>query len=405
MTEHQTLERKVVWTGWVGHDGRSGIRRAPDGRKEILPGRGIGNNYWDLLPFGGLDCYATILYYAAVRTLARLEREILAHLEWTMPRGALAFDPEQLKRHAAEVKTTGNYRFWNPRTQRFVACVDADGVAHDYGYTFLNLEAVYYGFATPEHARAILSWINGERLVADDTAQGADIYHWRFATRASTRHNVDWYFWAWSNPEDVPWGGQAQDGGAVLGFSYHDLMARLRVLGPDNAWACLRVILAWYDAVRVAGGYRKYYDGSRPGTLQGGGTAGGLGLDHEFYESVLVPQVMLYGFLGFAPGPEGFKLNPQLPTDWPKLTVDRIRFQELELAIRVARDSVEIRLNGERAEPLRMALPAGAWSAVVSPQPASPCCLTHHEDETIVHLPGGRFTETTLQLTTRAGRR
>ena len=41
------------------------------------------------------------------------------------------------------------------------------------------------------------------------------------------------------------------------------------------------------------------YDGSREGTLQGGGTAGGLGLDAEFFESVLVPQVMLEGFLGF----------------------------------------------------------------------------------------------------------
>ena len=68
------------------------------------------------------------------------------------------------------------------------------------------------------------------------------------------------------------------DGGAVFGFSYHDLMARLKVLGPDNAWQRLREIIPWFEEVQAAGGYRKYYDGSREGSLQGGGTAGGLGL-------------------------------------------------------------------------------------------------------------------------------
>ena len=48
------------------------------------------------------------------------------------------------------------------------------------------------------------------------------------------------YFWGWSNPESVPWGNQVQDGGAVLGFSYHDLMARLKTAGPDDAWQRLR---------------------------------------------------------------------------------------------------------------------------------------------------------------------
>jgi hypothetical protein len=59
MTEHQTLERKVVFTGWVGHDGRTGLRRGAKGKKQILHGHGIGNNYWDLLPFGNLDSYSS----------------------------------------------------------------------------------------------------------------------------------------------------------------------------------------------------------------------------------------------------------------------------------------------------------------------------------------------------------
>jgi hypothetical protein len=154
-----------------------------------------------------------------------------------------------------------------------------------------------------------------------------------------------------------------QDGGAVLGFSYHDLMARLNVLGPDNAWQRLCEILKWFDEVQAAGGYRKYYDGSREGSMQGGGTAGGLGLDMEFFESALVPQIMLNGFLGFAPRADGFRLNPRLPTGWLELALDQIHFQNLVLRIRATRNSVEIRKQGIRDEPMFVHLPPGQWKA------------------------------------------
>jgi hypothetical protein len=325
MTEHKTRAEHVVdMSSWVGHEGRSGLARNPDGSKRILAGEGIGNNYWDLLPFGGKDCYATVQYYDATNTLAKIESAVLAHPEWDIPGGPLAFTPDELTRHAGEVKAEGNRLFWNATTARFAACVDADGVLHDFGFTFLNLEAIYYDFATPEHAASIMSWINGDRTVEGDTAQGADIYHWRFAPRSTTRRNTEWYGWFWSNPGDIAWGGQVQDGGAVLGFSYFDLMARLKVLGPDNAWQRLKQILAWFGEVQAAGGYRKYYDGSREGTLQGQGTAGGLGLDAEFFESVMVPEVMLEGFLGIDPSADNLRSVARLPRDWGSLRIDRI---------------------------------------------------------------------------------
>jgi len=156
-----------------------------------------------------------------------------------------------------------------------------------------------------------------------------------------------------------------QDGGAVLGFSYHDLMARLKILGPDNAWQRLQEIVKWFDEVQAAGGYRKSYDGSRDGSLQGGGTPRGLGLDHEFFESALVPQVLLYGFLGFAPRADGFKLEPRLPSDWSELVVDRIRFQNVTLRVRAAGDLLEVRKEGVPAEPVFLKLPDGQWKAAL----------------------------------------
>lgn len=362
MTEHHALEKKVVYNTWVGHDGRSGLK-FENGKKQILHGHGIGDNYWDLLPCGNLDAYATILYYHALLQIAQVEREITEHPEWNIPEGAFKLDPDWLMKHAAEVKREGNKLFWNAENGRFINCIDADGKTHDFGYTFLNLEAVYYGFATPAHARSIMSWISGERIVKGDTAQGEDIYHWRFGPRSTTKRNVEYYFWGWSGPESIPWGGQVQDGGAVLGFSYHDLMARLETRGPDDTWKRLQETIKWFDEVQAAGGYRKYYDGKREGTLQGGGTAGGLGLDCEFFESVLAPQVMMHGFLGLAVSADGFSLNPRLPSNWPELVVDRIRFQDLTLSIRATRDSIEIRGTGTSDRPCYISLPKGDWKA------------------------------------------
>lgn len=362
MEEHQTLEKKIVHTTWVGHDGRPGYTVNDDGSKTFHYGQGIGNNYWDLVPFGAKDAYATLRYYDSLLKMAALEREIEANPEWNIFAIGERFDPDFLLRHAAEVKETGNRVFLNPETKRFVACICEDGIARDYGFTFVNIEALFYDFATPENARDILAWLDGERIVEGDTSTGADIYHWRFAPRATTKRNVEYYYWGWTGPESLPFGGQIQDGGAVLGFSYHDVMARLRLRGPEDAWNRLNAIAEWFAEVQAAGGYRQYYDGTREGTLQGGGTAGGLGLDHEFTESMLVPQVLIDGFLGFAPTGNGFRIEPQLPKALPRLRIDGIHIHELILDIEAAEDTIRVLRRGEPNRPWRVILPEGEWT-------------------------------------------
>ena len=362
MREFDTRKRNCIYTTWPGHEGRSGVRRTADGKKQIVIGEGIGGNYWDLLPFGGEDALATIYYYDTLLDLADLEERINAHPEWGVATGADAFDPADLRRHAQAVKDYGTKCFWNEQTGRF-GTVDLDGVLHDYGWTFLNNEAVYYDFATAGQAGSIRDWISGRRAVAGDTSTGADIYHWRFGPRATTRRNIDYYFWAWSDPESVPWGYQVQDGGAVLGFSYHDLMGRLKVSGPDDAWARLQEILAWFDETQAEGGYRAYYArDSKRGTMQGGNVPGGLGIDREFFESILVPQVMLYGFLGFEPTPDGFKIHPRLPKDWPEFTITRVHLHDAVMDITARADgTLAIRSETGSELALTIELPQGNW--------------------------------------------
>jgi hypothetical protein len=347
---------------WPGHDGLPGWEKDPQGALTFHFGHGIGSNYWDILPFGWDDAYATNQYYAATVAMAQLEEAVQRHSGWDIPRGALQLDPQALRRHAGQVKETANRLFWNAPTGRFVACIDQQAHAHDYGYTFLNLDAIWYGLATSEHARQIMDWISGKRIVAGDTSTGADIYRWRFAPRSTTVRNIDWYGQGWWAPESLPWGFQVQDGGAVLGFTFYDLMARLRVYGADDAWQRLREILAWEKEVRENGGYRKYYaDGKRGTTLQGGGTCGGLGIDYEFFESSLLPAAVVYGFLGLdAQVGNALVITPRLPADCPEMAVTDVFYHGVLLDIRVSQTAIDITCKSSPRAPIRLLLP-GVW--------------------------------------------
>lgn len=371
------LEHKHIRNPWPGHDGLAGFTRDADGKAVLRGGHGIGNNYWDLMPFGWDDLYATNQYYAATLAMAQMEEAIAENPGWDMPQGVLMMSPEQLRVHAAEVKETANRLFWNDETGRFFASIDREGRRYDYGYTFLNLDAIWYGLADGKHARSIMDWIDGKRIVEGDTSRGPDIYHWRFGPRATTRRNIDWYGQGWYAPEGIPWGGQVQDGGAVLGFSFYDLWARLKILGPDDCWRRLAEILAWERDVQEAGGYRKYYEGGKRGTtLQGGGTAGGLGIDHEFYESSLVPSIVVYGFLGLEAKPTGaLRISPRLPGACSEMSLKNLMYRNVRMDITAGSDEIAIVLKDKPLDPLKIALD-GDWKGETPGQRSAPPVLS-----------------------------
>ncbi|MCL2306164.1 MAG: hypothetical protein FWC43_12545 [Planctomycetaceae bacterium] len=360
--EFEIEKYHCVRVPWTGHDGRSGVFYDEAGNVAQHAGRGIGGNYWDVLPFGGKDCLATIYYYDAILKMAALEEAILKHPEWEVPQTSTVRSPEWLRSLAQKLKEA-NVMFWNEATGRFVAAIDlVEGKRYDFGFTFLNNEAIYYGYANDEQAKSILSWLNGDRIVEGDTSQGDDIYYWRFGPRTSTRRNLDYYFWGWTGAATISFGDQVQDGGAVLGFAFHDLMARIRYLGPDNAAKHLAENVKWFREVQAEGGYRKYYAPEKQrGNMQGGNVPGGLGLDLEFVESVLYPQVMLFGFMGFEPKLDGFVLRPRLPKDWPDLAIDRIRWQDQSVNIRATKNAIDLTFTGPPRE-VKIDLPGGSVS-------------------------------------------
>lgn len=362
--EFEVEKYKCVYTPWVGHDGRSGIERDEKGNKTTYPGRGIGNNYWDLLPAGGKDTTATIYLYDVLKGMAELEKAIRANPQWNVPSGHLSFSPDTLLTLSGEIKKYSNRAFWNRQTGRYFMATDINGKSYDYGFTCLNLEAVYYDFANDSQARSILDWISGKRMVPGDTSKGSDIYHWVFSQRSTTKRNLDYYSFVWPEPENIEWGQQVQDGGAVLGFSYFDLMSRLKVYGPDDTWNRLKEIIHWYKTVREEGGFREYYSKPGRGSLQGGGTAGGLGIDKEFAESVLVPQVMIYGFMGLEPHIDRLIINPKLPCDWPSLKIKNIYYNGSEFDLAVDKDSISIAIKETLNNTMSVELPGGDWKTI-----------------------------------------
>lgn len=348
------LKHNHIRNPWPGHDGLAGYVRNKDGSKTFRHGHGIGNNYYDLVPFGGDDMYSTSQYYAATVAMADIEEMIQTHPKWSIPRGKLAFDPTKLRAHAAKVKEVANEKFWNKAKGRFIGSIDVEGTPHDYGFVFVNLDAIWYGIASDEHARQIMNWLTGKRIIEGDTSTGKDIYHWRFAPRATTKRNIEWYGQGWHGPEAIPFGDQIQDGGAVLGFTFYDLWARLHVLGPDDAWGRLMEILAWEKEVRAAGGYRAYYKDGKRGKLQGGGTPGGLGIDVEFLESSLLPSIVTYGFVGLNPTGAELVIDPKLPKRCPQMAISNVLYRGVRLDIRVSNDVTAIEVKTPPAEALRI---------------------------------------------------
>jgi hypothetical protein len=135
----------------------------------------------------------------------------------------------------------------------------------------------------------------------------------------------------------------------------------------------LQQITEWFAETQAAGGYRPYYAADpKRGTLQGGGPPGGLGLDREFMESVLLPQIMLYGFLGFTPQPDGFRIEPRLPTSWPSLTVTRIALHDSVLDLTARPNVVEINCRKASTKPLQVSLAPGQWQLVITDANAQP---------------------------------
>ena len=284
--------------------GKEGLLRITEANYDGTP-TSKGTTYWDAYPAGYLSAYPNTLFYASVAAMADIE--------------TLAGDAGQrdyYRNLLPIIKAKFTETFWSPEKGRFISTVDKNGAKYDYGITSTNLYAVVYGVADEAQAASVMAWLTGRRIVAGDTAQGADIYHWRIAPRANTVafESIEPQWWAgdFAGVSLKPggwgqWGVNIQNGGAILYVSYYDILARLRVIGPDDAFERFTAIMAEF--------HRNSLRPDTPGHYGPPGTpAFAVGVWTCFPESGLVPLTMLYGFLGIEPTADGLRIHPSLPS-------------------------------------------------------------------------------------------
>jgi len=309
--------------------------------------RGVGNNYWDIQPFGHLDAYANAVYYASLAAMAEIEEflDAAGGVDTPSPRRS----PAEYRRLTVRAKEAYNRAFWEEEHGRYIGCIDIDGKRHDYGFTFVNLEAMAYGLASEEQAKRIYRWMETEPT---STGQPDAYTAYVFAPRANTIHNPTWdqqtgvskepgpvepwWFFGWLG---TPYGSvQCQDGGAILYTSFFDLMARTKLLGADNAWQRWTEILARYrEPDRLCGG-GPLYRGENPQRVN----PGAVGVDIPFPESGLVPTWFVYGVAGLSPSAVGLEIRPSLPRALPWLIVRNVQYRGLTLDVRVTPTSAQL---------------------------------------------------------------
>ncbi len=343
--DHTMLEKVRMAMRYQLHElgGGNGLLVIDNDHNTGLPD-GAPTNYWDNFPFGYMDGYTNIYFYASVRAMAEIE-------EWAGDREAAVFYEELAEKIEKRYRQT----FWDDTKGRFIGNIDIEGAKIDLGFTFLNLEALAYGLGGEEEAESVFAWLDGDRILDGDTSQGEDIYHFGFAPRATTVDVVETgepYWWKSVVIDGVPritvepggtatFGEHLENGGAIFYVSHYDLMARAIYLGADNAWGRFSAIM---DEFRK--------DDLRRNPVNDVGAGWKVGVAGVFPESGLVPATFLYAFLGIEADLRGLNIRPNLPSDLEYAGVRDLSYGGGLYTVRVRSDRVTILPQKETGERL-----------------------------------------------------
>jgi len=307
---------------------------------------GMPSDYWDNFRFGYKSAYLNIYFYASLVAMADLEASLGDRQQ-----------ASKLTELSNRVKESYSRTFWDAGKGRFIGCVDRTGRSWDFGFTYLNLEAVTYGLASEQQSVRIFEWLDGKRIIADDKqkigdrmtgATGAEIYALQWAPLSTTRAvesiKVDGKYWWWhlgnkiTVDHNASYGEHLENGGAIFYVSHYDMMARLRTFGPDNAWRRFEGIL---------NEFRK--DQLKRDPKNNKGNAWKWGIIGEFPESGLVPATIALGFMGLSASPDALVVRPRLPQTLPWLEVQHVNYCGGTYSIRADNGSIRIKAISQSA--------------------------------------------------------
>ncbi len=338
---------------FLNEDGSQRFDYVPGTQSYCWNNTGLPNshasNYWDNLPFGNYDAYENALFYQALNSMAGIYR---------MLGGEFTAKAEEMETLAEKVKVKYNELYWDAEKGRYIACIDTKGNRVDYGLTFVNFEAMKYGLASPEQAKLIFDWIDGNRVIEGENATGLEIMDYarlmqrvnrkeyeiikelnlRLAAVTNTiainnRDNQRTKEVWWHGPAGIdPWGSakygsHLENGGYIFYPVFYELMARTEYVSAQSTTDRLYEIGRVYE-----------YNRLKSDAAVSGSTNWLEGLIGEFPESGLVPTTYLYSLVGATAEHDGLHVAPAFNEVYETMGVRKLTYGGKDYAVEVRRD-------------------------------------------------------------------
>jgi hypothetical protein len=300
---------------------------------------GKPGDYWDNYLTGYKSAYINVYFYQSLLAMSSLEKVLNNNEGYDYYRNL-----------AKKVKVEFNRTFWDQDKGRYVGCIDKEGRIWDFGFTFLNTEAVFYGLADNAKVERIYSWLDGSRIISEDIqtvngkvtgATGKDIYSLGWAPRSNTRAvesvSVNGKYWWWDingaitvagEKSSASWGEHLENGGAIFYTSFYDIMSRLNYNDAENGWNRFKTIIEEFKK-----------DQLRRDPPNNAGAPWKWGIIGEFPESGLVPTVFVYGFMGIDALADSLQIAPKLPKELNWAKVSPVVYRQRPYSIRAGRNA------------------------------------------------------------------
>ncbi|MCA9427405.1 MAG: hypothetical protein KC994_20155, partial [Candidatus Omnitrophica bacterium] len=322
-------ELKAMFSYVIDHMGveQAGFPHYPNDPEYNIPNHKSGRHgvstttsFWEAAG-GGFDFFEAIWFPAACQGMSELSQLIGDST------GAEQY--RNLRSTAIEAMSEKFWREFNDggfTGHRFHACEDWNGVPHDFGFTYYNLEAAVRGVASATQTREILWWLDrGPWSSNGGTTWNKDIYSiWEIAPPFNTRANSTWL----NVTGTLPFMEVVTNGGARLDIAARDLQARARHLSIDNAHERnLRILSRYASPDRLTGG-RTFDDPGGRGRWQFLGPNKDR-LDFEGFREIFPSNGVLASvqpeiYLGFETTHQGLRLQPKIPS-----VLDSIHFSNI----------------------------------------------------------------------------
>ncbi len=310
------------------------------------------SNYWDNLCFGNLSAYENALFYQSINSMIGIYRMLGENF---------SDKADDLEKLSEIVKEKFNEYFWSEEKGRYIACIDVDGNKIDYGFTFINFEAMKYGLADERQSKLIFDWIDGNREIEGEDKTGDAILSYseimkpvgiikylqtknlKLAAATNTislnsKENKKTGIVWWDAPdsinvwENASYGNHLENGGYIFYPVFYELMARTKTINAQSTTNRINNIAEVYEYNRLNSDVTPLING----------VSWVEGLIGEFPESGLVPTVYLYSLVGVKTEHDGLYITPEFNDVYEYMGVKNLVYANKNYQLEVRRDGTLI---------------------------------------------------------------